>query len=62
VGLFGEYELTKVNLSRFRAIVKERKKKKGEDWVRLHYKGYNDEFDEWRKNEDLVDIENEQEL
>ena len=42
--------------------MRDRKKKKGQSWVRLHYKGYSDDYDEWKmdKNNELVDIVDEQ--
>lgn len=62
VGLFNEFELTRVNLTRYRVVVRDRTKKKGQSWVRLHYKGYSDDYDEWKmdKNNELVDIVDEQ--
>ena len=64
VGLFNEFELTKVNLSRYRVVINERMTKKGKNWVKLHYKGYSDKEDEWRevKDDDIVDIINEQSM
>lgn len=61
-GLFNEYELVKINLPRYRVIVKDKKIKKNKKWVKLHYKGYSEEFDEWRldDNNEIVPLRDEQ--
>lgn len=61
-GFFNEYELTKVNLARYRVVVKDRAKRKGKKWLKIHYKGYDESYDEWReeKDNDIVDIADEQ--
>ena len=58
-GLFNEYELVKINLPRYRAIVKDTKFKKNKKWIRLHYKGFGEEFDEWKLDDgdNIVSIE-----
>ena len=63
-GFFNEFELTKVNLSRYRVIVKDRVKKKGKNWYKISYKGYSSDYDEWKeeKDNDIVDIANEQDM
>lgn len=62
-GLFNEFELVKINLPRYRVVVKDTKIKNKKKWIKLHYKGYSDEFDEWRVDdddgEDIVDLEDE---
>ena len=60
-GLFNEYELVKINLPRYRAIVKDTKFKKNKKWIRLHYKGFGEEFDEWKLDDgdNIVSIEDE---
>jgi len=42
--------------------VKDKKIKKNKKWVKLHYKGYSEEFDEWRldDNDEIVPLRDEQ--
>lgn len=63
-GLFNEFELTKVNLSRYRVVIKDRATRKGKKWVKLHYKGYSDEYDQWQldDSDEIVDISDEQSI
>ena len=62
MGLFNQFELTKVNLSRYRVVIKDKVKKRGKTWLKVHYKGYPDDFDEMReeKDNDFVNIPDEQ--
>ena len=57
-GRFYEYEITPVNLSRYRVNVVGRKKIRGSDWIKLKYKGYDKDFDEWIKESesDIIDL------
>ena len=60
-GFFNEFELVKINLPRYRAIVTDKKFKKNKKWIKLHYKGYSNEFDEWRVDDgdEIVNLEDE---
>ena len=60
-GLFNEYELVKINIPRYRIIVKDTKFKKNKKWIRVHYKGFSSDFDEWRVDDgvNIVPLEDE---
>ena len=47
LGLFNEFELVPVQLDRYRVNVLDRKRVRNKNWVKLKYKGYPKEFDEW---------------
>ena len=58
-GFFHDFELVKVNLSRYRVIIKDSKVKNGKTWHHLHYKGYSDQYDSWEPEDDVVDLKDE---
>lgn len=64
IGLFNEYELTKVKLSRYRVVVNDSMTRKGKKWIKVHYKGYSSDLDEWRevKGKEFVNIADEQSM
>lgn len=54
----------KVNLSRYRVIVKDKKIVKNKKWLKLHYKGYSDDLDEWKLDDgkEIVGLSDEQQI
>jgi hypothetical protein len=54
----------KVNLSRYRVIVTDKKIVKNKKWLKLHYKGYSEDLDEWRLDDgkEIVGLPDEQQI
>ena len=59
-----KFQLVKVNLTRYRAVVKDKKISKNRKWLKLHYKGYPDDLDEWRLDDgkEIVGLADEQQI
>lgn len=59
-----KFQLVKVNLTRYRAVVKDKKISKNRKWLKLHYKGYSDDLDEWRLDDgkEIVGLADEQQI
>ena len=53
-GFFYAHELTRVQLSRYRSsVIGEKRDRAGVKWLKIAYKGYPEEFNEWRRSDEL---------
>lgn len=57
-GYFYEWQLTRCTNTSFRGHIVKTRKRKGKTQYLFHYKGYSNEFDEWKDSEDVDNFKN----